>query len=204
MIDGLDDLLDPAADGYGIAAGPDVPPPHLGTGGPGASEAAAYEEALFGSALAGAEAPGRDAPPPAAPPSTAPWPPWSRCPTRIGQLEADAAAHPAWVAALGEWSACMAERGYSASSPEDLIAAQTAALALASGDDRPRPGRPRAGGGRRRLRLPRDAPSTRPCEEVAAALAPAFVERNRPQLAALIPPPGRRRRARTWAPATCR
>ena len=109
-------------------------------------------------------------------------------PYSLEQLQADAAAHPAWVAALGEWSACMAERGFSASSPDDLIAAQAAALASASGDAA------RAVAAREREAAAadfacRESTLDPALEQVAAALAPAFVDRNQAQLAALIPPP---------------
>ena len=45
VLSDLDALLDPAADGYGIAAGPDAPRPQLGEGGPGGADQAGYEEA---------------------------------------------------------------------------------------------------------------------------------------------------------------
>lgn len=188
VIEGLDDLLDPAADGYGIAAGPGVPPPHLGAGGPGGSDRATYEEALFGSALAGADGAGAGCAAAGRAALDGALAALDSLPYSIGQLEADAAAHPAWVAALGEWSACMAERGYPAGSPEELIAAQAAALATASGDA----ARALADHEREVAAADfacREATLDPALEEVAAALAPVFVERNRPQLAALIPPP---------------
>ncbi|MBS1195741.1 MAG: hypothetical protein H6R33_461 [Actinobacteria bacterium] len=184
----LDSLLDPATDGYGIAGGPAAPLPQLGAGGPGGDQSG-YEEALYGSSLAGADgaaggcaAAGRAALDRAlAALEAMPYP--------IEQFEADAAAHPSWVAALGEWSACMAERGYSAASPEDLIASLEAALALASGDDA------RAVAERERATAAadfacREATLDPALEQVADDLAPAFVDRNRTQLEAIIPPPG--------------
>jgi len=160
----------------------------LGTGGPGGSEQAAYEEALFGSALSGDE--GADPGCAAAGRATldAALAALGSLPYSLEQLEADAAAHPAWVASIQAWSACMAEKGYSASSPEDLIAAQRAALALSSGDAA------RSQAERERAAAAADFACRQTTldpalEQVAADLAPAFVERNRTQLAALIPLP---------------
>jgi hypothetical protein len=188
VIGSLDDLLDPAADGYGIATGPAAPRPQLGAGGPGGSEQAGYEEALYGSTLAadgvgtGCAAAGRSA-------LDAALATLGSLSYPLEQLQIDAAAHPAWVAALGEWSACMAERGFSASSPEDLITSQTAALALASGDAA------RAVAERERAVAVadfacRESTLDPALQQVAADLAPAFVDRNRTQLEALIPSPG--------------
>jgi hypothetical protein len=183
------DLLDPAADGYGLATGPAAPRPVMGAGGPGAGERTPYEEALYGSALAASEggvagcaAAGQAALDGALAVLDA-------MPYTLEQLEADAAAHPAWVAALGEWSSCMAERGIAAASPEDLIASLAAALALASGDD----ARALADGERAAAAADfacRAATLDPALEQVAADLAPVFVERNRPQLTVLVPLPG--------------
>ena len=112
VVSDLDALLDPAADGYGIAAGPDAPRPQLGRGRAGRTDQAGYEEALYGSTLSGAgdaaaggcAAVGRAA-------LDAALASLGSLPYSIEQLQADAAAHPAWVAGLEEWSACMAERG---------------------------------------------------------------------------------------------
>jgi hypothetical protein len=189
VLSDLDTLLDPATDGYGIAAGPDTPRPQLGEGGPGGSNQGGYEQALYGSTLSGSgdAAPGGCAAVGRAALDGA-LAALDSLPYSIEQLQADAAAHPAWIAALGDWSACMAERGFSASSPDDLIAAQTAALALASGDSA------RALAEQERVVAADDFACRRATldpalKEVAADLAPAFIERNRTQLESLIPPP---------------
>jgi hypothetical protein len=190
VVEDLDGLLDPGADGYGIAAGPQVEPPHLGTGGPGSGAANAYEAALYGTGLAGATsveggcaAAGRAALDQALASLAA-------FPYSIEQLEADALAHPAYVAALAEWSACMGERGFPAASPDELVAAQAAALSAAASAEEAR-----ALADRERQMAAADfacrAGTLDPAvDEVAADLAPAFVAANRPQLAVLIPPPG--------------
>jgi len=189
VIGDLDDVLDPAADGYGIAAGPDAPRPQLGEGGPDGSAESGYEEALYGTALAGAEDAGAGCAAVGRAALDAALATLDGLPYSIEQLQADAAAHPAWVAGLEQWSACMAERGFSASSPADLIGAQTAALALASGDAA------RAVADREREAAAADfacrASTLDPAlGQVAAALAPSFVDRNQTQLEMLIPPAG--------------
>jgi len=190
VVEELDGLLDPGEDGYGIAAGPQVAPPHLGTGGPGSGAADAYEAALYGTGLTGATgaeggcaAAGRAALDQALASLAA-------LPYSIEQLESDALAHPAYVAALAEWSACMGERGFPAASPDELVAAQAAALAAAASAEEAR-----ALADYERQVAAADfscrAGTLDPAvEEVAADLAPGFVEANRPQLAALIPPAG--------------
>ncbi|HSQ37698.1 MAG TPA: hypothetical protein VLS92_07400, partial [Acidimicrobiia bacterium] len=109
-------------------------------------------------------------------------------PYSIEQLEADALAHPAYAAALGEWSACMAARGYQATSPDKLVADQAAALAAASADE----ARSLADHERQVAAADfacRAGTLDRAMAEVAADLAPAFVDANHQQLAGLIPPP---------------
>ncbi len=189
VIGDLDGLIDPATDGYGIAAGPAAPRPQLGDGGPGGSQQAGYEEALYGTALAGAEGSGTGCAAVGRAALDAALASLGSLPYSIGQLQANAAAHPAWVAGREQWSACMAERGFSAASPNDLIGAQTAALALASGDAA------RAVAEREREAAAadfacRESTLTPALQQVAADLAPVFVGRNRTQLEALIPPPG--------------
>jgi hypothetical protein len=186
----LGTLLDPAVDGYGIAAGPNAPRPQLGEGGPGGTDRAGYEAALYGSPLSGAgdTAPGGCAAVGRAALDGA-LASLGLLPYSLEQLQADAAAHPAWVAAMGEWSACMAERGFSAASPNDLIAAQTASLALAAGDAA------RAVAEREREAAAadyacRESTLDPALKQVAADLAPVFVDRNRTQLEALILSPG--------------
>jgi len=190
VLSDLDTLLDPAADGYGVAAGPGAPRPRLGDGGPAGLDQGGYEQALYGGTLSGAgdAAPGGCAAVGRAALDDA-LASLGSLPYSLEQLQADASTHPAWLAALGQWSACMAERGFSAASPGDLIVAQTAALALASGDAA------RAVAEREREAAAADFA----CREstldpalgrVAADLAPIFVNRNRTQLEALIPSPG--------------
>ena len=187
VIEGLAGLLDPAADGYGIAAGPQVDPPRLGTGGPAADDSGAYEAALYGTGLAaggtgaGCAAAGRAALDQALAALDS-------LPYSIQQLEADALAHPAYVAALGEWSACMAARGYQAASPDELVATQAAALATASADE----ARALADFERHVAAADfacRAGTVDRAMGEVAADLAPAFVAANQQQLEILIPHP---------------
>jgi hypothetical protein len=188
-IESLDDLLDPAQDGYGIAAGPAAPRPVLGVGGPAGGDMAGYEAALYGTLLddaavgaAGCAAAGKAA-------LDRTLAALDAMPYPLTQLEADAAAHPAWVAGLGAWSACMAQQGYTAASPEELITAQQAALAVASAEEA------KALAESERQMAAADFACRRDTLEpalaqVAADLAPQFVEANRDQLALLIPPPG--------------
>jgi hypothetical protein len=189
VVEDLDALLDPGTDGYGIAAGPQVEPPRLGAGGPQTDATDAYEVALYGTGLAGITAAdggcaavGRAALDQALAALTS-------LPYSIDQLESDALAHPAYVAALADWSACMAGRGYPAASPDELVAAQAAALAAASAEEA------RALADYERQVAAADfacrAGTIEPAvEEVAADLAPTFVEANRRQLEALIPAAG--------------
>lgn len=185
VITGLSDILE--GHGYGIAAGPAAPAPRLGTGG-GSDLDEAYEQALYGAGLAeggevgGCAAAGRRALDDAL--ATLESLPYS-----IDQLEADAQAHPAYQRALADWSKCMATGGYAATSPEDLVQAQVEALAGATAEeaatlaDEERALAAADFACRRRTLDPA-------IEEVAADLAPAFVEANRPQLEALIPSTG--------------
>lgn len=183
-------ILDPARDGYGIAAGGTSPRPTLGTGGPSASDRIAYETALYGAPLdaggngdSGCAAVGYRVLTEAVSALYA-------MPYPIDQLQADALADPAYAAALEAWAACMSQRGYTASSPDDLIRTQQAMLGTLSGGDA------RALGLQERRIAADDFACRRhtidPATwEVAQRLAPEFVERNRSQLQALIPPPGR-------------
>lgn len=182
-------ILDPARDGYGIAAGGDTPRPVLGSDGPTPWEEAGYEEALYGAALGadggpvgGCAAAGYQA-------LTEAIATLENLPYTIEQLEADALADPVYAAAAEEWVACMAERGYTAASPEDLMADLAGRLSQLSGEA----ARALAEEERRIAADDFDCrrrtidPATL---EVAERLAPVFVERNRPQLEALIPPTG--------------
>lgn len=186
LVEDLAGLLDPAEDGYGIAAGPLVDSPRLGAGGPD-GEAAAYEAALYGTGLAETEGGGTGCAAAGRAALDDALAALASLPYSIEQLEADALAHPAYVTALGEWSTCMAERGYQATSPDELVAAQAAALSVASSDE----ARNLAAYERQVAAADfacRTGTLDRALDEVAADLAPAFVERNRPELEALIPP----------------
>jgi len=102
-------------------------------------------------------------------------------------LEADILEHPVTDNALRAWSACVAERGYEADSPLDLISTQAARLASVSGDA----ARRLADEERAIAAIDRDCRRftlDRAQAEVAADLAPIFVERNRAALQVLIPP----------------
>jgi hypothetical protein len=89
--------------------------------------------------------------------------------------------------ALTEWRDCMSAKGYDAASPDDLIASFVDRLSTAT----PAEARDLAEEERQTAvddfacRESTIDPAT---EQVAAELAPAFVEANRPQLEALMPP----------------
>ncbi|OFW66427.1 MAG: hypothetical protein A2Z12_05205 [Actinobacteria bacterium RBG_16_68_21] len=183
-------ILDPSRDGYGIAAGGDTPRPTLGSGGPSVDERPAYEIALYGAPLdaegggdGGCAAIGYQT-------LAAAVDGLENLPYPIDQLEADALSDPVYVAALDAWAACMAERGYTAASPDDLLERQRASLAAVGGDAA-------RSLGVEELRIAADDfacrnrtldPATR---TVAERLAPEFVARNRAQLETLIPQAGR-------------
>lgn len=188
VVEGLDGLLDPAADGYGIAAGPQVDSPRLGTGGPATDETDAYEAALYGTGLA-AEEPGGGCAAAGRAALDQALAALDSLPYSIGQLEADALAHPAYVAALGEWSACMAARGYQAASPDEMVAAQAAALANATSADEARSLADYEWQVAAADFACRTGTIDRAMAEVAADLAPAFVTANQRQLETLIPRP---------------
>lgn len=184
----LADLADPAEAGYGIAAGLPVGEVSFPASAPTGTLRSGYEVALYGATLeagagnGGCAALGRSATEEAvAVLRSLPYP--------LERLEADAAAHPAYSQALAAWSACMAGRGYSASSPEELIAAFGERLAAAG------PAEARVLADEERRTAADDfacrAGTLEPAlDEVAADLAPAFVEANRLQLEQVIPPPG--------------
>jgi hypothetical protein len=177
--------IDPAGDGYGIATGAPVPDLRLGDDGPSRSERADYEQALYGASdelLPGscAEVGVREL--------NAALGAIDSFEYSIEQLEADALAHPTYREAEAAWSDCMAEKGYVAASPLDLIRDQQARLATASPDEA------RALADRERDLAEADFACRERTidpagEAVAAELAPLFVQRNRPQLEALVPPP---------------
>lgn len=189
VVESISSLLDPPRDGYGIAAGSDTPRPTLGRRGPSTGDRIAYETALYGAPLdstsesvGGCAAVGFDTL--AAAVNTLETLPYS-----IDQLEADAVADVTYVGALEAWADCMSERGYTATSPDELIRAQEAMLATLTGDaaralgtEERRVAADDFGCRRRTL-----DPATR---EVAERLAPVFVDRNRSQLEVLIPRPG--------------
>lgn len=184
-VDGLDDTIDPAVDGYGIATGPAGGAVTLGDGGADRFERDAYEQALYGSSLDAGAAGGCAAV--GAAELDAAMAEIAAMPYSIEQLEADTLAHPAMVAGLEAWSACMAGRGYEAASPADLISGLVERLATAT----PEEARALADEERRTAAADfacRDAHLTGAAEEAAAELAPAFVEANRPQLENLMPP----------------
>jgi len=183
------DLLDPAREGYGVATGGDTPRPTLGSSGPSGGDRNAYETALYGAPLdstaggdGGCAAVGYQA-------LTAAVNTLETLPYTIDQLEADALSDPAYLLAQQEWAACMAERGHTAATPDDLIRAQETLLSTLSGDDA------RALGEEERQIAADDFACRRgtldpATVEVAERLAPVFVERNRTQLETLIPPAG--------------
>ena len=186
QIDVLRANFDPDREGYGIAAGADVRRPILGSG-PSRSERPAYEQALYGASLAsgsgtvGCAAAGRQA-------LDAAVETLENLPYSIEQLENAARQHPAYQEALARWVECMDLRGYTVSSPEELIAQLATRLSRVSGDGA------RDLAAEERRTAADDFACRRPTidaaiPEVASDLAPAFVEQNRPQLETLIPPP---------------
>jgi hypothetical protein len=185
-VEGLDDILDPAVDGYGIATGPAGGAVTLGNGGASRFERDAYEQALYGSTLGGGGTTGGCAAVGAAELDAA-MATIEALPYSIEQLEADAMANPAMVAGLGDWSACMAERGYQAASPDEVIADLTDRLSRAT------PEQALALAEEERLIAVadfacRDQYLEPAVAEVAEQLAPAFVAANQEQLESLMPP----------------
>jgi hypothetical protein len=179
-------LLDPATDGYGIAAGGDTPRPDLGGRGPDPDQWTDYETALYGAPLGtdgngGCAAVGYQV-------LTTALNTLETMPYTIEQLEADALADPTYVAATGAWVECMSSRGYSATSPDDLLASLSATLRTIGGDE----ARALAG---QEIQTATDDFACRsqtldPATEVVAQrLAPQFLEANRVPLETLIPPP---------------
>jgi hypothetical protein len=183
-VEALRALIDPEREGYGIAAGADVSRPTL-QAGPSRSQRAAYEQALYGSSLesgeggGGCAAAGRQALDTAV--ATLQSLPYS-----IARLETEALAHPAYQEALARWVECMADRGYSVASPETLVTEMYDRISRVSGDDA------RALADEERQTAADDFACRRgtidaAMPEVAADLAPAFVEENRAKLQTLIP-----------------
>lgn len=185
QVDDLDEMLG-ADDGYGIALGPEPPGSVLGAGGP-SGDRTAYEVALYGADLdagtaGGCAAEGRQELESAL--ATLESMPYS-----LDQLQSDAWDHPATAAALDEWRDCMADRGYDAQTPLDLIDDLRSRLATVSGEDAA------ALAEEERTTAADDRDCRRSTideavDEVAADLAPEFVERNRTQLEAIIPSAG--------------
>ena len=183
------ELLDPARDGYGIAAGGATPRPNLGSGGPSSGDRSEYETALYGTSLelatsgdGGCAAVGYQALETAV--NTLEGMPYT-----VDQLEIDAQSDPDYVLALEAWASCMAQRGHSASSPDELMERQATLLATVGGDEA------RAlGDEEREIAVDdfecRSLTIDTVVRQVAERLAPMFVERNRTELETLIPRPG--------------
>jgi hypothetical protein len=182
-VDDLDDGYDPATDGYGIAAALEPPEIRL-SGSLHGERRQLYEAALYGSSLddavavSGCAAVGRAELDAAVAELAA-------LPYSIEQLEADALAHPAYVAAQAEWAQCMADSGYQAESPEQLLADFAARLSQARGDEA------RALAEEERAVAAADMACRtrtidRALDDVAVDLAPGFVEANRTQLEDLV------------------
>lgn len=185
-IDDLDDGYDPVSDGYGIAAGLQNPQIRL-SGSIRGERREIYEAALYGTSLAdaagsaGCAAVGRTELAAAVAQIEA-------LPYTIEQLEQDAVNHPVYVAALGDWTACMQESGYPAESPEQLVADFAARLSQVRGDDA------RALAEEERAVAAADFACRRQTidravDEIAADLAPQFVDANRAQLEELVRAP---------------
>ena len=201
-IEDLDGLLDPAADGYGIAAGPQVARPRLGTGGPGAGEGDAYEAALYGRGCR-RRAPGpvrrrrprRPRPGAGLPrlPSLLDRAARGRCPgpPRLCRRPA-ASGRRVWPPAAIRPPPPTSWWPHQAAAPGRRLRRRGAL-----------PGRPRAAGGRRRLRLPGRHP--RPGDGRGRRRpGPGLRRRQPPATGDPHPPSGRRGRRRAWAPATSR
>lgn len=183
QVEPLDDLIEPES-GYGIAAGVEPPGVVLGEGGTSGAFRPEYEEALYGTSLdgsggGGCAAAGRQT-------LDAEMEALGSLPYSLDRLQADILAHPAAATAMSDWSSCMADKGYQADSPADLIADLTDRLSRASGDAA------RALAEEERQTAADDRECRRDTldpalEEVAADLAPTFVERNRAVLTVLVP-----------------
>ncbi|MCJ7726714.1 MAG: hypothetical protein MUP76_10050 [Acidimicrobiia bacterium] len=185
-VEGLDQVLEPAIDGYGISTGPAGAAVTLGDGGAGRFERDAYEQALYGSTLGGGGSSGGCAAVGAAELDAA-MATIEAMPYSIAQLEADTLAHPDMVAGLAAWSSCMAGKGYTASSPVDLIADIVDRLSRATPEEATA-----LIDEERRTAVAdyacRDQHLSPAVVSVAAELAPAFVTANQEQLEGLMPP----------------
>ena len=189
----LDGLLSPGSDGYGIAGGPK---PEFSVAGAGALDDAGaedrdtYETALYGKPL-------RD---------VRPGDPVRGCaaagrnmldesvatirdlPYTFDALEADLLADRRTVVAMGDWSECMADRGHRYGSPEEIIIDLRRRLSTLRGEEA-------ASLAEEERRIASDDASCRKgtldsaIREIAQEYGSDFVQRNRPQLEALIPPP---------------
>jgi hypothetical protein len=186
-VEDLDQTLDPARYGYGIATGPPGGKLQLGAGGAGSpEERAAYEAALYGTGLDDAGAPSGCSAVGAAE-LAASLDTLESMPYSLRQLEEDTRNHPAMQVALAEWRSCMSAKGYGAGSPDELISGLVGRLSRAT----PEEARALADEERRTATddfACRESTIDPATDEVAAELAPAFVDANRPQLEALMPP----------------
>ena len=185
-VEGLDLVLDPATHGYGISTGPLGGSVTLGNGGADRFERDGYEQALYGSTLGGGGSSGGCAAVGAAELDAA-MATIEALPYSIAQLEADALAHPDMVAGLAEWSSCMADKGYTAGNPVDLITDIAGRLSRATPDEATAliEEERRTAVADFECREQHLAPAT---AAVAAELAPAFVAANQTHLEGLMPP----------------
>jgi hypothetical protein len=182
--------LDPARDGYGIAAGPE-PEVRLGSGSIPESKRAEYEAALYGGDLSNDPGSGGCAAVGLAELNAA-VADLEELPYSIEDLQNDVAADRDYRAARGEWQECiadvLAEEGISADSPDDLVTYFSDRLARSSADD----ARDLAEQ-ERRVAAADFRCRRRHLDPVLARIAPEygerFVEENRAELEALIPQP---------------
>jgi hypothetical protein len=185
-VEDLDEGYDPVVDGYGIAAALETPEIRL-SGSIRGERRELYEVALYGDSLAdtggaaGCAAVGRAE-------LAAAVAELEALPYTIEQLEQNALEHPDYLAARADWAACMAERGYPAESPEQLVADFASRLSQAQGEEA------RALAEEERAVAAADFACRRQTidralDDVAADLAPEFVEANRTQLEELVRAP---------------
>jgi hypothetical protein len=186
VAEGLDAVLDPAVDGYGIAAGAGDGQVAVGAGGAAPGERDAYEQALYGTSLDGGGTGGCAAV--GAAELQQAMQTIENLPYSIEDLERNALSHPAMVSGLAEWSACMREAGYSYDTPTEILTDLAERLSTAGPDEARRLAQEE-----RAIAVAdfacRDRHLAAAEAEVAAALTPGFVEANRPQLESLLPPP---------------
>jgi len=183
---GLDTMLDPARDGYGIAAG-SSPEIRIGSGSIPEGRRPEYETALFGGDLSGDPGSGGCAAVGLAELNAA-VAELDALPYPIAQLQAEVAADSRYRDALAEWVSCMRDEGITAISPDKLIEDFVARLSRSSAEE----ARELAEEERRVAAADfgcRRRTIDRALTQIAPEYGERFVAENREQLEALIPRP---------------